>query len=111
MTTLEKQMFDNGWVKNPNCDSHWYAGYSGKLEPVHPLEVHLSSGPCGSIWIHCREFGSKDRIGFPVMNFATVEALHSYLSKNGRKEEALPAYENSWDWTDECDIENGNHRI
>ena len=92
MNTLEQSMFDAGFRRCPNCDTRWYAGWSGRLEPAYPMELRVTD----AIWLVTKPYANVTDL-VPLMRFETVASLDDYLTRNGRVSEALPAFANGWD--------------
>lgn len=93
LTALEREMFDDGWVRDPNCFERWYASCAGKLEPVFPLQLRVSD----KVWLVTRRYGHGETEFIPLMAFSGPKSLNEYLSRNGKKAEALAPYSNSQD--------------
>ena len=93
MTTLESEMFADGFVRCPNVPERWYPGHAGKLQPVFPMELRVTD----KIWLVASSYGDHSGKPWPLMGFESVKELNSYLIRNGKKSEALPAFANAQD--------------
>jgi hypothetical protein len=93
MTTLENEARSAGYVRDPNNNTRWYAGYPGLPELPLIMETHLEpDGVC----VYGRQYATGNR--FQMLRFNSFAKFLAYAKDNQRvSSPGLPAFSNAWD--------------
>jgi hypothetical protein len=79
VNTLEQDLIKNGFVRDPNVSTRWYAGSQNILRPAFPMETHVDGL---SVDLLCPIYG-ETREYILAMKFPDIGRFLEYCGQYG----------------------------